>query len=154
LLADRRGAWLHVVVPEERCVADIDPRRVERILRNLLDNAIEHADGTSVEVAVAADTHAVAVTVRDHGVGMTPEEAEHVFDRFWRADPARARTTGGTGLGLAIVKHIATNHGGRVDVTSTLGDGSTFTLRLPARPPEAPLPLPAAIEIESGAAGR
>ena len=98
-LAERRGAWLHVVVPEERCVADIDPRRVERILRNLLVNAVEHAEGSTVEVTVGADAHAVAVTVRDRGVGMTPDEAAHVFDRFWRADPARARTTGGTGLG-------------------------------------------------------
>ena len=71
-LAERRGAWLHVVVPEERCVADIDPRRVERILRNLLVNAVEHAEGSTVEVTVGADAHAVAVTVRDRGVGMTP----------------------------------------------------------------------------------
>src|SRR5699024_8279556 len=69
-LADRRGAWLHVVVPDERCVADIDPRRVERILRNLLVNAVEPSAGSTVEVTVGADAHAVAVTVRARGVGM------------------------------------------------------------------------------------
>ena len=88
---------------------------------------------------------------RRTGEGLAPGQLQKIFERFYRADQARSRSTGGTGLGLAIVKHIATNHGGRVTVSSTLGGGSTFTLRLPARPPEAPLPLPAAIEIESGA---
>ena len=92
--------------------------------------------------------------VTDQGIGIAPHDVDRIFERFYRADQARSRATGGTGLGLAIVKHIATNHGGRVDVTSTLGDGSTFTLRLPARPPEAALPLPPAIEIESEALGR
>lgn len=132
-LADRRGAWLHVVVPEERCVADIDPRRVERILRNLLVNAVEHAEGSTVEVTVGADAHAVAVTVRDRGVGMTPDEAVHVFDRFWRADPARARTTGGTGLGLAISLEDAHLHGGWLEAWGRPGRGASFRLTLPRR---------------------
>jgi two-component system sensor histidine kinase MtrB len=132
-LADRRGVWLHVVVPEERCVADIDPRRVERILRNLLVNAVEHAEGSTVEVTVGADSHAVAVTVRDRGVGMTPEEAAHVFDRFWRADPARARTTGGTGLGLAISLEDAHLHGGWLEAWGRPGRGASFRLTLPRR---------------------
>jgi two-component system sensor histidine kinase MtrB len=132
-LADRRGAWLHVVIPEERCVADIDPRRVERVLRNLLVNAIEHAEGSPVEVTVGADAHAVAVTVRDRGVGMTPEEAAHVFDRFWRADPARARTTGGTGLGLAISLEDAHRHGGGLAAWGRPGRGASFRLTLPRR---------------------
>ena len=86
--------------PTSPCVAEIDTRRVERILRNLLVNAIEHGEGTSDRGAVVAkDEHAVAVTVRDHGIGLRPGEASLVFNRFWRADPARARTTGGTGLG-------------------------------------------------------
>ena len=131
-LAERRGAWLHVVVPEERCVADIDPRRVERILRNLLVNAVEHAEGSTVEVTVGADAHAVAVTVRDRGVGMTPDEAAHVFDRFWRADPARARTTGGTGLGLAISLEDAHLHGGWLEAWGRPGRGASFRLTLPA----------------------
>ena len=144
-LAERRGAWLHVVVPEERCVADIDPRRVERILRNLLVNAVEHAEGSTVEVTVGADAHAVAVTVRDRGVGMTPDEAAHVFDRFWRADPARARTTGGTGLGLAISLEDAHLHGGWLEAWGRPGRGASFRLTLPRRAgirlSASPLPL-------------
>lgn len=144
-LADRRGAWLHVVVPEERSVADIDPRRVERILRNLLVNAVEHAEGSTVEVTVGADAHAVAITVRDRGVGMTPDEAAHVFDRFWRADPARARTTGGTGLGLAISLEDAHLHGGWLEAWGRPGRGASFRLTLPRRAgirlTDSPLPL-------------
>src|SRR5690606_6021337 len=98
-LAERRGSWLRVDVPERVTYVDLDPRRVERILRNLLVNAIEHADGTDVEVTVGADDRAVAICVRDYGVGLSQESVDHVFDRFWRADKARARTTGGTGLG-------------------------------------------------------
>ncbi|WP_456788035.1 MtrAB system histidine kinase MtrB [Cellulomonas sp. P5_C5] len=144
-LAERRQAWLHVQVPEERCVADIDPRRVERILRNLLVNAVEHAEGSTVEVTVGADAHAVAVTVRDRGVGMTPDEAAHVFDRFWRADPARARTTGGTGLGLAISLEDAHLHGGWLEAWGRPGRGASFRLTLPRRAgirlTASPLPL-------------
>ena len=132
-LAERRGSWLSVVLPEQRCQADIDPRRVERILRNLMVNAIEHADGTTVEVTLAADAEAVAVTVRDRGVGMTIEESEHVFDRFWRADPARARTTGGSGLGLAISLEDARLHGGWLEVWGRPGRGACFRLTLPRR---------------------
>src|SRR5690606_27368101 len=98
-LAERAGAPIVVTGPGRPCPADIDARRVERIVRNLLVNAIEHAEGRPVEIAVGVDDVAVAVRVRDHGVGMTPADAQRVFDRFWRADPARARTTGGTGLG-------------------------------------------------------
>jgi len=132
-LAERKGSWLSVVLPEQRCQADIDQRRVERILRNLLVNAIEHAEGTTVEVTVAGDAEAVAVTVRDTGVGMTIEESEHVFDRFWRADPARARTTGGSGLGLAISLEDAHLHGGWLEVWSRPAHGACFRLTLPRR---------------------
>ena len=132
-LAERKGSWLSVVLPEQRCQADIDQRRVERILRNLLVNAIEHAEGTTVEVTLAADAAAVAVTVRDTGVGMTLEESEHVFDRFWRADPARARTTGGSGLGLAISLEDAHLHGGWLEVWSRPAQGACFRLTLPRR---------------------
>ncbi|WP_340696836.1 MtrAB system histidine kinase MtrB, partial [Cellulosimicrobium funkei] len=111
-LAERKGVWLSVHLGDEPVTADIDPRRVERIVRNLVVNAIEHAEERPVEITVDGDGHAVAVTVRDHGVGMTTDEVQHVFDRFWRADPARARTTGGTGLGLAISLEDAHLHGG------------------------------------------
>lgn len=132
-LAQRRGSWLSVRMPEGPADADLDPRRVERILRNLLVNAVEHADGSAVEVTVGADARAVAVTVRDHGVGMTPHEAAHVFDRFWRADPARARTTGGTGLGLAISLEDAHLHGGQLEAWGRPGRGACFRLTLPRR---------------------
>ncbi|WP_454049365.1 MtrAB system histidine kinase MtrB [Cellulomonas sp. Marseille-Q8402] len=144
-LAARKGSWLSVTEPAERCVADVDPRRVERVLRNLLVNAIEHADGTDVEVTVGADERAVAITVRDHGVGMSRDEAAHVFDRFWRADPARARTTGGTGLGLAISLEDAHLHGGWLEAWGRPRQGACFRLTLPRRAgivlESSPLPL-------------
>ncbi|GIG39658.1 MtrAB system histidine kinase MtrB [Cellulomonas phragmiteti] len=132
-LAERRGSWLQVELPDVRADADVDPRRVERVLRNLLVNAVEHADGSAVEVRVGVDATAVAVTVRDHGVGMTADEALHVFDRFWRADPARARTTGGTGLGLAISLEDAHLHGGWLEAWGRPGRGACFRLTLPRR---------------------
>ncbi|MEN1975395.1 MtrAB system histidine kinase MtrB [Cellulomonas olei] len=152
-LAGRKGTWISVTQPEETCVADVDPRRVERVLRNLLVNAIEHADGTDVEVTVGADDRAVAVTVRDHGVGMTRDEAEHVFDRFWRADPARARTTGGTGLGLAISLEDAHLHGGWLEAWGRPRQGASFRLTLPRRAgivlSGSPLPLEPPAEPEA-----
>jgi two-component system sensor histidine kinase MtrB len=132
-LAARKGSWLEVDLPEDRAVADIDPRRVERICRNLLVNAIEHAEGTPVQVRVAADARAVAVVVRDHGIGMDSDQVAHVFDRFWRADPARARTTGGTGLGLAISLEDAHLHGGWLEAWGRPGQGASFRLTLPRR---------------------
>ncbi|BCJ53851.1 two-component sensor histidine kinase [Actinoplanes sp. NBRC 14428] len=121
---------------------------------NLVENAIAYSgENTRVALTMRHDEEWIEIDVTDQGIGIAPHDVDRIFERFYRADQARSRSTGGTGLGLAIVKHIATNHGGRVEVSSTLGGGSTFTLRLPARPPESPLPLPAAIEIESGAAG-
>ncbi|NMR20801.1 MtrAB system histidine kinase MtrB [Cellulomonas fimi] len=144
-LAGRKGTWLHVALPEARATVEIDPRRVERILRNLLVNAIEHAEGSDVQVTVAADRQAVAVTVRDHGVGMDQDEAAHVFDRFWRADPARARTMGGTGLGLAISLEDARLHGGWLEAWGRPRQGACFRLTLPRRAgiqlTSSPLPL-------------
>ena len=90
------------------------------------------AEGFEVAVAVREVAGAVEISVSDQGIGIAPADLERVFERFYRADPARSRATGGTGLGLAIVKHVATNHGGEVEVWSVEGSGSTFTLRLPA----------------------
>jgi len=129
--------------------------QVATAVTNLVENAIAYSgDDTKVELTLRQGDDWLEIDVADQGIGIAPHDVDRIFERFYRADQARSRSTGGTGLGLAIVKHIATNHGGRVDVTSALGDGSTFTLRLPARPPEAPLPLPTAIEIESGTTGR
>jgi two-component system sensor histidine kinase SenX3 len=130
--------------------------QIATAVTNLVENAIAYSsEETTVSLTMRQDDDWIEIDVTDQGIGIAPQDVDRIFERFYRADQARSRSTGGTGLGLAIVKHIATNHGGRVDVTSTLGDGSTFTLRLPARSPEAPLPLPAAaLDIESGAAGR
>ncbi|GIF79498.1 hypothetical protein Cba03nite_08470 [Catellatospora bangladeshensis] len=119
-------------------------------LGNLVENAVAYShEQSAVVVSALAEGDRVDISVSDQGIGIGPGDLDRVFERFYRADQARSRSTGGTGLGLAIVKHIATNHGGRVDVRSRLGGGSTFTLRLPARPPEAMLPLPASFEIET-----
>ena len=127
-------------------VAPMDKRRIERIVRNLVSNAIEHAEGRPIEVAVAANETAVALTVRDHGVGLAPGDAARVFNRFWRADPARARTTGGTGLGLAISLEDARMHDGWLQAWGEPGNGSCFRLTLPTRAgvPIARSPLPLA----------
>jgi two-component system sensor histidine kinase MtrB len=130
-LAERRGSRIEFRLPADQCVAELDRRRVERILRNLLVNAVEHGEGRDVVVSSAADLGAVAIAVRDHGVGLAPGEEHLVFDRFWRADPARARTTGGTGLGLAIALEDARLHGGWLEAWGEPGQGSVFRLTLP-----------------------
>jgi two-component system sensor histidine kinase MtrB len=129
-LAARKGTHIDFRLPPQPCVAEVDRRRVERVLRNLLDNAVEHGEGRDVVVTVATDRDAVAVAVRDHGVGFGPGEQHLVFDRFWRADPARARTTGGTGLGLAIALEDARLHGGWLQAWGERGKGSVFRLTL------------------------
>lgn len=144
-LAERRGVRIEFRLPAQPCVAEADRRRVERILRNLLVNAVEHGEGRDTVVTVAADRDAVAVAVRDHGVGLRPGEEQLVFDRFWRADPARARTSGGTGLGLAIAQEDARLHGGWLEAWGECGRGSVFRLTLPrvagGRLEGSPLPL-------------
>ncbi len=103
-------------------------------MRNLLVNAYEHAEGAPVEVDVAAGDSSVAIRVRDFGVGMSPETSRRVFDRFFRADPARARTTGGTGLGLAIAKEDVELHNGVINAWGEKGKGSSFVVTLPREP--------------------
>jgi two-component system sensor histidine kinase MtrB len=154
-LAERRGARIEFRLPARPCVAEADRRRVERIVRNLLVNAVDHGEGRDVVVTVAADRDAVAVAVRDHGVGLKPGEERLVFDRFWRADPARARTSGGTGLGLAIALEDARLHGGWLEAWGECGRGSVFRLTLPrvagARLEGSPLPLaPDEAELAAG----
>jgi two-component system sensor histidine kinase SenX3 len=116
---------------------------------NLAENAIAYSpEDTKVTVDVHGGGDLVQISVADQGIGIAVKDLDRIFERFYRADKARSRETGGTGLGLAIVKHIAVNHGGRVDVDSSLGAGSTFTLRLPASPPDEPLPLPPGVELD------
>jgi two-component system sensor histidine kinase MtrB len=144
-LGTRKGSTIRLELPATPCVAEIDVRRIERVLRNLVVNAIEHGEGREVVVRVVADEHAVAVTVRDHGVGLKPGESSLVFHRFWRADPARARTTGGTGLGLAISLEDARLHGGWLQAWGEPARGSQFRLTIPRRAQEdltsSPIPL-------------
>ena len=143
---------------DQQCVAEVDARRIDRILRNLVVNAIEHGEGRKVEVTVAGDEHAVAVAVRDHGVGLKPGEAALVFNRFWRADPARARTTGGSGLGLSIALEDAHLHGGWLQAWGEPGEGSLFRLTIPrtlgGELDASPLPLrPADVRRRTGLVG-
>ncbi|MCW2510458.1 MAG: mtrB, partial [Modestobacter sp.] len=130
-LAARHDCTLQVAVPAVPVIAEVDGRRVERVLRNLVGNAIEHGAGQPVEITLAASGSAAAITVRDHGIGLTSADAQHVFDRFWRADPARVRTVGGSGLGLSISLEDARLHGGWLQVWGLPGEGAQFRLTLP-----------------------
>ncbi|WP_424213498.1 MtrAB system histidine kinase MtrB [Streptomyces sp. BI20] len=144
-LAERKGTRIRVLGDAQPVVAEADGRRVERVLRNLVVNAVEHGEGRDVVVRLASAGGAVAVAVRDYGVGLKPGEAARVFNRFWRADPARARTTGGTGLGLSIAVEDARLHGGWLQAWGEAGGGSQFRLTLPRTADEplrgSPIPL-------------
>ncbi|MGW2748655.1 MtrAB system histidine kinase MtrB [Streptomyces sp. NPDC001450] len=144
-LAERKGTHIRVVGDQQPVVAEADARRVERVLRNLVVNAVEHGEGKDVVVKLASAGGAVAIAVRDYGVGLKPGEATRVFSRFWRADPARARTTGGTGLGLSIALEDARLHGGWLQAWGEPGGGSQFRLTLPRTADEplrgSPIPL-------------
>ncbi|MFI5608762.1 MtrAB system histidine kinase MtrB [Amycolatopsis sp. NPDC051903] len=133
VIAGTAGSVVELNLPDEDASAEVDARRVERILRNLLGNAVDHSEGKPVQLTVAVNETAVAITVRDHGVGLRTGEAELVFNRFWRADPSRNRRTGGTGLGLAISQEDARLHGGVLDAWGELGHGACFRLVLPRR---------------------
>lgn len=132
-LAVERGTAIRVYAPGGHFEADVDARRIRRILQNLLGNAIDYGETRPIDVYVDSDADAVAIAVRDHGSGMSAADLEHVFDRFWRADPSRQRSTGGTGLGLAIALEDAAVHGGVLEVWSERGAGSCFRLTIPRR---------------------
>lgn len=133
-LASDRGCALDLHLAGDDVVAIVDARRIDRILRNLLTNAIEHGAGLPVLVQTASDADSVAVVVQDHGHGISPEAAQRVFDRFWRADPSRARTLGGTGLGLSISAEDARLHDGWLQAWGREGEGAVFRLTIPRRP--------------------
>lgn len=154
-VAAEYGSQVTINSRDESIVVEMDDRRIERILRNLVLNALEHSEGNPVNISVAANETAVAVAVRDHGIGMTQSEAARVFDRFWRADPARARTTGGSGLGLSIAAEDTKLHNGWLQAWGSKGTGSNFRLTLPLRQGEviskSPLQLePADVELPGG----
>jgi two-component system sensor histidine kinase MtrB len=144
-LAESKGIRVVVRAADGPSLAEADVRRVERIVRNLVTNAIDYADSVDVVVLVASNAGATALAVRDYGVGLKPGEAAMVFNRFWRADPARARTSGGTGLGLSISLEDAHLHGGWLQAWGEPGNGAQFRLTLPRRAgdpiAESPLPL-------------
>ncbi|MEO7588919.1 MAG: MtrAB system histidine kinase MtrB [Arachnia sp.] len=128
--AERQGIELRFHA-EGPAIAQMDSRRIRRILRNLLTNAIEHGEGRPIDVTVATDAHAVAVAVRDRGVGFQASESSLVFGRFWRADPSRNRVVGGTGLGLAIALEDARLHKGWLTAWGRPGRGAQFRLTIP-----------------------
>lgn len=146
LIATERGCDLRLVAEGGYSPVEVDPRRIRRILRNLIGNAIEHGESKPIVVTIDSNETTVALTVQDQGVGIAEDLLPRVFDRFWRADPSRQRTLGGTGLGLAIALEDAALHGGTIDVWSREGVGTCFRLLLPrvqGEPiGESPLALP------------
>lgn len=144
-ICERAGTEVVLHLPDEGVIAEVDARRVDRILRNLVENAAEHGEGRPVEVTLAGGEAAAAITVRDHGVGLRPEEHELIFNRFWRADASRARQSGGTGLGLSISVEDARLHGGWLEAWGRPGQGTQLRLTLPLRAGDrlvsSPLPL-------------
>jgi two-component system, OmpR family, sensor histidine kinase SenX3 len=133
--ADIRRIKVEVVEPSPRLTVVGERRQLVSAIGNLLDNAIKYSDeGATVAVSTATDGRTVDITIADQGIGIPERDLERIFERFYRVDRARSRETGGTGLGLAIVRHVATNHGGEVRVQSQEGQGSTFTLTIPAGP--------------------
>ncbi len=132
-LAERVGIEIVVVPSGDRVRMVGDRRQLVSALGNLVENAVKYSDPDSrVEVSATSDGRWVDLSVRDFGLGIPQKDIDRIFERFYRVDRARSRETGGTGLGLAIVRHVATNHGGEVKLVSVEGEGSTFTLRIPA----------------------
>ena len=133
-LAEQLDVEVRFEEPEDPVWVTGDSRRIERVLRNLIANAIDHSEGNPIDVVLAANGEAVAITVTDRGVGLKEGQEELVFNRFWRADPSRVRHSGGTGLGLAIAREDAVLHGGNLDAVGNPGVGSQFRLVLPREP--------------------
>jgi two-component system sensor histidine kinase MtrB len=131
LVAKERKTEIYVNSSEPVVMIKADIRRVERILRNLLANAIDHSEELQIDVRIEASEHDVAVGVRDYGIGLDENALTRVFDRFWRADPSRARTRGGTGLGLSIALEDARLHNGELEAWGRPGRGSHFVVTLP-----------------------
>ena len=131
LVAKERKTEIYVNSSEPVIMIKADIRRVERILRNLLANAIDHSEELQIDVRIVASDHDVAVGVRDYGIGLDENALTRVFDRFWRADPSRARTRGGTGLGLSIALEDARLHNGELEAWGRPGRGSHFVVTLP-----------------------
>ena len=133
--AEYRGTPIEVAEAPKSASVLGDRRQLVSAVHNLLDNATKYSEaGSPIEVVARVTEGDIEIIVRDHGVGIPKRDLERIFERFYRVDRARSRETGGTGLGLAIVNHVAGNHGGRCLVESREGEGSQFTLVLPAGP--------------------
>lgn len=128
---ERTNTKLNVHMNHESIMVDMDRVRIERVLRNLLYNAIEHGESRPIDVYVDANATNLGIAVRDHGIGLSEDEAVQVFNRFWRADTSRKRTLGGTGLGLSIAAEDVRLHGGTLEAWGEKGRGACFTMNLP-----------------------
>jgi two-component system, OmpR family, sensor histidine kinase BaeS len=128
-----------------------DPTRLRQALGNLVDNALRYtAPGGTIRVVVSAGEDVASVAVADSGIGIEPDDLEHLFDRFYRADASRSRRTGGSGLGLAITRHLIEAHGGEITVASEVGRGSTFTIALPRDASRRDRPTPGSCDPDAG----
>lgn len=125
---------IDVVVHETDLHITADPSQLTMAIKNLVDNAVRYSESGKIEISADRRGDLIVITVADQGLGIPADELPRIFERFYRVDKGRARTTGGTGLGLAIVRHVVENHGGHITVSSELGVGTTFTLTLPAGP--------------------
>jgi signal transduction histidine kinase len=131
-LAQSQGVQLSLVNEAQDSIVDADPDRLQQVLLILIDNAIKHTQsGGKVDVRVRRHGQHVQVEVADSGSGIPAEHLPRIFDRFYRADKARAREQGGTGLGLAIAKMLVDAHAGQLQITSTMGVGTQATVSLP-----------------------
>ncbi|MDY3048908.1 MAG: MtrAB system histidine kinase MtrB [Rothia sp. (in: high G+C Gram-positive bacteria)] len=128
---ERTGGQVRVHSDYSEIMVDMDHRRIERVLRNLLFNAVEHSEGKPIDIYVDATETTLGLAVRDHGIGLSPEETEQVFNRFWRADTSRKRTLGGTGLGLSIAAEDVRLHQGRLEAWGIKGQGACFRMTIP-----------------------
>jgi len=138
MLGEDSGVTVTSTMPVHPVKLAVDRHRIRELLLNLVTNAIKYTpQGGSIDLALAEQDDAVILTVRDTGIGIAPGDLPHIFERFWRADPARSRTgeRPGVGLGLAITKWIAEAHGGAITVQSRPGRGTTFVVRLPRSRP-------------------
>jgi len=142
---------IHIDLLDDPVIASVDPRRIERVLRNLISNAIDHSEGKAIEILIRESDREVAVGVRDFGIGFTERESERLFDRFWRADPSRSRLRGGTGLGLSIALDDAKLHQGTLKAWGAPGLGANFVLTVPKAPgiPIQGEPIPANPNVQS-----
>ena len=131
LVAQDVGVHIEFDRPADSVYLNADIRRIERALRNLITNAIDHAEGKPVSVSLRANEKAVSIGVRDYGVGLDSQNIQRVFDRFWRADPSRSRVRGGTGLGLSLALEDVHLHHGEIEVFGKLGFGANFVMTLP-----------------------